>query len=294
MAVIIPNVVNWSVTPQNGQEDYFTKMNIWLSESTSVIASLNTAITKINESNTESNDNLEEVLTARDQTVAARNEAVTAVATLTAGAIDDTTIATNKAFSNQYIKNNYYNKTEINNKTNINGFDEKTTPINTDNIAIQEVGGLFKKLSWSNLKITIINHFGSLMSYYLTSKVDIADNDIFIIGDYEAYDASKKVTFINLKLNLLNWFSAGYSRLFTTNGYMKFPNWLGGFIIQWQKVTNGTATVNFPIAFPTACLTIQGTVNANAYYGIGIISFSKTGFTYTAGGGDAFVLAIGY
>lgn len=56
MAVIIPNVINWSVTPQNGQEDYFTKMNIWLSESTSVIASLNTAITKMNESNTEINN----------------------------------------------------------------------------------------------------------------------------------------------------------------------------------------------------------------------------------------------
>lgn len=113
MAVVIPNVVNWSVTPQNGQEDYFTKMNIWLSESTNVIASLSTAITKINESNTESNDNLEEVLIARDQTIIARNEAVTAVATLTAGAIDNTTIASNKAFSNQYIENNYYDKTSI-------------------------------------------------------------------------------------------------------------------------------------------------------------------------------------
>ena len=56
MAVIIPNVVNWSVTPQNGQEDYFTKMNVWLSESTAVIATLNTAITKTNESNTEINN----------------------------------------------------------------------------------------------------------------------------------------------------------------------------------------------------------------------------------------------
>ena len=162
MAVIIPNVTNWSVTPQNGQEDYFTKMNIWLSESTSVIASLSTAITKINESNAESNDNLEEVLTARDQTVAARNEAVTAVATLTAGAIDDTTIALNKAFSNQYIQNNYYDKTETYNKTevdtaisdatlDINNLSDKPTPVNTDNFAIQEVGGDLKKVSYANL-----------------------------------------------------------------------------------------------------------------------------------------------
>lgn len=167
MAVIIPNVVNWSVTPQNGQEDYFTKMNIWLSESTNVIASLSTAITKINESNTESNDNLEEVLIARDQTVAARNEAVTAVATLTAGAIDDTTIAPNKAFSNQFITNNYYkktdtyNKTEIDNKININGFTEKITPVDTDHIGIQETGGVFKKLSFANLKTWIGTFFVS-------------------------------------------------------------------------------------------------------------------------------------
>lgn len=170
MATVIPHVVNWSVTPQNGQEDYFTKMNVWLSESTNVIASLSTAITKINESNTESNDNLEEVLTARDQTIAARNEAVTAVATLTAGAIDDATIAANKAFSNQFITNNYYNKTdtynktEIDNITNINGFDNKSTPIDTDNLAIQETGGLFKKLSWANLKATLLTYFDTFYS----------------------------------------------------------------------------------------------------------------------------------
>lgn len=170
MAVIIPNVTNWSVTPQNGQEDYFTKMNVWLSESTSVISSLSTAITKINESNSESNDNLEEVLTARDQTVTARNEAVTAVATLSDGAIDNTNIAPNKAFSNQYIKNNYYNKTETYNKTevdgkiNINGFTDKITPIDIDHIGIQETGGLFKKLSWANLKATLKEYFDTLYS----------------------------------------------------------------------------------------------------------------------------------
>ncbi|MFY4844585.1 hypothetical protein ACOTVP_08610 [Aliarcobacter butzleri] len=155
MAVIIPNVTNWSVTPQNGQEDYFTKMNIWLSESTNVIASLSTAITKINESNTESNDNLEEVLTARDQTVAARDEAVTAVATLTAGAIDDTTIASNKVFSNQYIESNYYDKTEvdtaISDSNQINTLTDKSTPDDTDNFALQEAGGDLKKVSYENL-----------------------------------------------------------------------------------------------------------------------------------------------
>lgn len=183
MAVIIPNVTNWSVTPQNGNEDYFTKMNVWLSESTTVIASLSTAITKINESNAESNDNLDEVLIARDQTVAARNEAVTAVATLTAGAIDNTTIASNKAFSNQYIQNNYYNKTEIDNKTNINGFTDKPTPIDTDHIALQETGGLFKKLSFANLKATLKTYFDALYLTPLNIVDKLGINNLLHIQD---------------------------------------------------------------------------------------------------------------
>lgn len=122
MATVIPHVVNWSVTPQNGQEDYFTKMNVWLSESTSVIASLNGSIDAINE--------------AID------------IAILQNGAIDDNNIATNRTFSNQYIQENYYDKDEV----DINGFTDKPTPIDTDNIAIQETGGLFKKISFANLK----------------------------------------------------------------------------------------------------------------------------------------------
>ncbi len=45
----------------------------------------------------------------------------------------------------------------------------------------------------------------------------------------------------------------GFSSLLATNGYIVFPNWLGGLIFQWGKgVSSGTATktVTFPIAFP--------------------------------------------
>jgi len=51
----IPNVTNWSVTPQNGQVGYFTLMNTWLSESTAVLASLQTAINAQNTANSEIN-----------------------------------------------------------------------------------------------------------------------------------------------------------------------------------------------------------------------------------------------
>lgn len=42
---------------------------------------------------------------------------------------------------------------------NINGLPEKTTPDNTDNLALQETGGLLKKLSFANLKLWILSLF---------------------------------------------------------------------------------------------------------------------------------------
>lgn len=133
MATVIPHVTNWSVTPQNGNEDYFTKMNVWLSESTAVIASLNGSIDAINQ--------------AID------------ISILQNGAIDDNNIAINRTFSNLFITNNYYNKTQTDNKININGFTDKMTPVDTDHIGVQETGGLFKKLSFANLKTWILSLF---------------------------------------------------------------------------------------------------------------------------------------
>jgi hypothetical protein len=44
----------------------------------------------------------------------------------------------------------------------------------------------------------------------------------------------------------------------SANGYQRFP---GGLIIQWGSFTapssGGQATVTFPLAFPTACVTVQ-------------------------------------
>ena len=82
--VIIPPVVNWSVTPQNGTEDYFNKMNTWLTESTAVISSFNQSIVKINEANqkitqnfTDSNLFLNKTKDYVDGVVSGANEALT-------------------------------------------------------------------------------------------------------------------------------------------------------------------------------------------------------------------------
>lgn len=47
----------------------------------------------------------------------------------------------------------------------------------------------------------------------------------------------------------------GFSYSFGQNGYIKFPAWLGGFLLQWglgSSNSSGVASVTFPIAFPNA------------------------------------------
>ncbi|WP_218972401.1 gp53-like domain-containing protein [Aeromonas caviae] len=48
---------------------------------------------------------------------------------------------------------------------------------------------------------------------------------------------------------------AGFAASFATAGYLAFPTWMGGLIIQWGSIfvtANSTATGSLPIAFPTA------------------------------------------
>lgn len=181
MAVpVIPQVTNWTVTPQNGQAGYFTLMNTWLGQSTTVIQSLYDAIEVQNTANEEINNLAIEVQENTDITVSAKDEAVGALAILSAGAIDDTNIGLNKAFSNQYIQENYYDKDEVDSKVNINGFDDKPTPNNTDNIALQETSGLLKKLSFANLKNWIFSLFQPTLTG--TATFTATNNKIVMTG----------------------------------------------------------------------------------------------------------------
>lgn len=54
--------------------------------------------------------------------------------------------------------------------------------------------------------------------------------------------------------------AAGFTASFTAAGYIKFPSWLGGWVVQWGTVTtngSGLATITFPLTFPTAPLGIS-------------------------------------
>lgn len=117
------------VTPAD-QNQFVTQFeNTMDTMSNDVIPALNLAITDINGKVITATTARDEAEDARDISVAAKDEALTAVATLQEGAIDDTTIAPNKAFSNSYVQTNYYDKDEIN-----NNFIDKTTDQDIDSI----------------------------------------------------------------------------------------------------------------------------------------------------------------
>ena len=66
----------------------------------------------------------------------------------------------------------------------------------------------------------------------------------------------------------LRW---GFAASITANGYLAFPTWLGGLVLQWGKrtVANNADTMLFPIAFPNNAFCVicspDGMSNPSAY-----------------------------
>lgn len=100
---------------------------------------------------------------------------------------------------------NYWLANPINTKIDydMSGYTSKDTPNNADLIPLSDstAGFGIKKLTWANIKDTIISSFGSMIST-LTAKTTPVDADIFPIADSAASNASKKLTWANIKATL--------------------------------------------------------------------------------------------
>lgn len=84
---------------------------------------------------------------------------------------------------------------------------------------------------------------------------------------------------------------AGFSISTGTNGYLAFPSWLGGFVVQWGAGGSSTGNgdiIYFPIAFPNDCLRVVGTDYGPGCITCAAILNGKTSFrAYGRVGGSA-------
>lgn len=93
---------------------------------------------------------------------------------------------------------------------------------------------------------------------------------------------------------------SGFAISLTTNGYIKFPTWLGGLIVQWGvDIVNsvGPTTVTLPLAFPVAHAVVLTTASVAGETGyVSVDSKSLTNFVVRKSGATfgSLWVSIGY
>lgn len=103
------------------------------------------------------------------------------------------------------------------------------------------------------------------------------------------------------KIATTEWAAFGFVIVKATPGYIKFPTWLGGLIIQWGtfnpsmnksasqgiETYQGGGSFNYLIEFPTSVAHVNVMPGDHGTFGIeyaNVASKNKTGFSTTCGG----------
>ena len=89
--------------------------------------------------------------------------------------------------SNRPLKDGVGTQETINSTTGqidliFNAFTDKATPVDTDIFAVEETGGLFKKVTWANIKATAKTYFDTLYSSKLVAAFTSGTIDGVAIG----------------------------------------------------------------------------------------------------------------
>lgn len=114
----------------------------------------------------------------------------------------------------------------------------------------------------------INNNFSALSGSVcsLNTKVNTlsAAKANFSVIDSDTIDLSYNSTtgVLSASVSSINSFFTGSNQSLSASGYQKLP---GGLIIQWGYVNDQSTTRNFPITFPTNCVSIVGNEVWDAY-----------------------------
>lgn len=126
--------------------------------------------------------------------------------------------------------------------------------------------------------------------------IDIDGLDV--VGDAATTDNSKKLSTTawirNAMANIAT--AAGFSASIGANGYVKFPSWLGSWVIQWAGASiTSLQTISFPLTFPTSCFRVfPAVIDATVYAYIS--SFTPSGVIVGHNKGSAgtvYIFAVG-
>jgi hypothetical protein len=105
-------------------------------------------------------------------------------------------------------------------------------------LAETDVSGtpIVKYITWANLKTAIGAALGAIINA-LTGKTTPVDNDYFVIGDSAASNASKKLTWANVKATLKTYFDGVYNQKLSTT--------IEGLKLTWNSATSVTVGIGF-------------------------------------------------